>query len=232
MGGQACIVYGASEFSRDVDVTVLATDANMARLRAALNTLGAQVIAVPPFDVSLLERGHAVHFRCEAAGGIRLDIMTRMRGVPEFSQCWTRRTVLTLDGVGDVDVLGLEDLVLAKKTRRDKDWPVIRRLVDSHYRLHADTPTEARVDFWLRELRTPDTLLDVVERSPDRAVVMATRRAATACALGVRAGTVPLSALIDALRAEEAQEREADDAWWRPLQLELEQMRRAARDRA
>jgi hypothetical protein len=83
----------------------------------------------------------------------------------------------------------------------------------------------------LRELRTPDTLLDVVERSPDRAVVMATRRAVTACALGVRAGTVPLSAVIDALRAEEAQEREADDAWWRPLQLELEQMRRAARDR-
>jgi hypothetical protein len=29
MGGQACILYGAAEFSRDVDVAVLASEANL-----------------------------------------------------------------------------------------------------------------------------------------------------------------------------------------------------------
>jgi hypothetical protein len=170
-----------------------------------------------------------VRFRCAAAGGIRLDVMTRLRGVADFTRCWSRRTVLTLDGLGDVDVLGLADRVLARRTRRDQDWPVIRRLVDSHYRRHAHEPPEARVEIWLRERRTPDTLIDALGRSPERAVAMATRRAATACALGVRSGTLPLAALTEALRSEEAQEREAGEAWWRPLRLELEQMPRAAR---
>ena len=31
------------------------------------------------------------------------------------------------------ELLGIEDLVKAKKTQRDKDWPMIRRLVDAHY---------------------------------------------------------------------------------------------------
>jgi hypothetical protein len=32
MGGQACILYGAAEFSRDVDVAVLASEGNLDRL--------------------------------------------------------------------------------------------------------------------------------------------------------------------------------------------------------
>jgi hypothetical protein len=36
MGGQACIVYGAAEFSRDVDLAVLATDKNLQLLQSAL----------------------------------------------------------------------------------------------------------------------------------------------------------------------------------------------------
>jgi PHD/YefM family antitoxin component YafN of YafNO toxin-antitoxin module len=39
MGGQACVLYGAAEFSRDMDVTVLASPANLDRLRAALEEL-------------------------------------------------------------------------------------------------------------------------------------------------------------------------------------------------
>src|SRR5437762_13145101 len=33
MGGQACILYGAAEFSRDVDIAVAADDKNLNRLR-------------------------------------------------------------------------------------------------------------------------------------------------------------------------------------------------------
>ena len=42
MGGQACILYGAAEFSRDADLAVLASPANLARLRKALDDLQAQ----------------------------------------------------------------------------------------------------------------------------------------------------------------------------------------------
>lgn len=36
MGGQACVFYGAAEFSRDTDFAILADAANLARLRKAL----------------------------------------------------------------------------------------------------------------------------------------------------------------------------------------------------
>jgi hypothetical protein len=67
MGGQACIVYGAAEFSRDTDVAILAQPDNLKRLDAALGTLDTRVLAVPPFEPAYLARGHAVHFECGPA---------------------------------------------------------------------------------------------------------------------------------------------------------------------
>ncbi len=34
MGGQACVLYGAAEFSRDTDLLILADPANLERLKA------------------------------------------------------------------------------------------------------------------------------------------------------------------------------------------------------
>ena len=67
MGGQACVLYGAAEFSRDLDLCVLAEPENLARLQAALDELQAESIAVPQFERTHLDRGHAVHFRCRAS---------------------------------------------------------------------------------------------------------------------------------------------------------------------
>ena len=64
MGGQACVFYGAAEFSRDSDFAILADAENLNRLRGALTELRAGVIAVPPFDVAYLQKGHAIHFKC------------------------------------------------------------------------------------------------------------------------------------------------------------------------
>ena len=82
MGGQACVFYGAAEFSRDTDFALLANSANLARLRKALDELQANPIAVPPFALKYLRRGHAVHFRCQHPDALhmRVDIMSRMRG--------------------------------------------------------------------------------------------------------------------------------------------------------
>ncbi len=64
MGGQACVLYGAAEFSRDTDIVVVAEAENLERLKRALAELQAQCMAVPPFEEVYLKRGHAVHFRC------------------------------------------------------------------------------------------------------------------------------------------------------------------------
>ena len=83
MGGQACVFYGAAEFSRDTDLLVLADAGNLQRVDAPMRELQAECIAVPPFGAGYLERGHAVHFRCHhpEAAGMRVDLMAKLRGV-------------------------------------------------------------------------------------------------------------------------------------------------------
>ena len=85
------------QFSRDVDLAVLASDENFPRLLAALAELGTNRIAVPRFDAALLARGHAVHFRCHRgdADGLRGDVMTRLRDLPDFNVLWARRATIS-----------------------------------------------------------------------------------------------------------------------------------------
>jgi hypothetical protein len=90
MGGQACVFYGAAEFSRDLDLLILAAADNLTRLHSALDSLDALPIDVPPFDARHLLHGHAVHFRCSRAdvAGLRIDLMTKLRGVADFEELW------------------------------------------------------------------------------------------------------------------------------------------------
>src|SRR5579859_7745627 len=94
MGGQACIFYGAAEFSRDVDLALLAEPRNLEQLRNALKDLEAEPAYVPPLSLEYLQRGHAVHFRSQnpATKGLRIDLMSKMRGVAPFEELWGRRT--------------------------------------------------------------------------------------------------------------------------------------------
>jgi hypothetical protein len=146
MGGQACVHYGAAEFSKDIDFTILSDDANL-------------------------------------------------------------------------EVLGLRDLVQAKKTQRDKDWPMISRLVEVHYLNHRERSTGAQREFWFRELRNASLLVSLTAKFPNEAAALATGRHAIAAALANED-------VERALRAEEQQERVADRAYWEPLKRQLEQLRR------
>ena len=127
IGGQACVLYGAAEFSRDLDLVILLSPANLDRLHSLLSRLEGEVVAVPPFAPDYLERGHFVHFRCGRSDvvGVRVDVATRLRGVPPFPELWERRQTFALPDVGPVDVMGLSDLVASKKTQRDKDWVML-----------------------------------------------------------------------------------------------------------
>lgn len=224
MGGQACILYGGAEFSRDTDFAVFASPGNLDRLKGALADLEAEVVAVPPFELRHLERGHAVHFRCRRpdVDRMRVDIMTQMRGVDPFPELWERRTSLALSDDLEVEVFSLPDLVASKKTQRDKDWPMIRRLIEADYDRFYGSPSGDRIAFWLQELRTPELLVECAERFPEAAAE--SERPA------VRAARSGDEREVDRLLSEEqAIEMARDRAWWEPLRKELEAFRRERR---
>ena len=184
MGGQACVFYGAAEFSRDLDILLLIDPNNLARFESALGDLQAENIAVPPFDVAHLLRGHAIHFRCHRpdVADVRVDVMSTLRGVVGFEELWGRRTAIEVESEV-IDMLALENLVDAKKTQRDKDWPMIRRLVEQSYFRSESGADPRKIEFWLRELRTPELLITVAAAHPDLAKKIGASRAAVQASL-------------------------------------------------
>ena len=73
--------------------------------------------------------------------------MAKMRGVEVFQKRWKRRTFVELQDGLRCDLLSLPDLVQAKKTQRDKDRPMIRRLVEAHYFQNRSKPNSAQHRF-------------------------------------------------------------------------------------
>ena len=114
----------------------------------------------------------------------------------------------------------MEDLVGAKKTQRDKDWPMLRRLVEQTYFERAGSPTQDLVQFWLRELRTLQLLVEVTAAHPELARAEAVLRPAVRAAMLGRPDGVS-----EALEAEEREERRKDREYWAPLKRALEEFR-------
>ena len=216
--------YGAAEFSRDTDLAIVADAANFARLREAVDALQADVIGVPPFELEYLRRGHAIHFRCRhpEASRMRVDVMAKMRGVDEFPELWKRRAAVQLPDGSRCDLLSLSDLVQAKKTQRDKDWPMIRRLVEAHYFQNRAKPNPAQVRFWLQELRTPEILMELAKRH-----ALLCRRLLPGRPLLAHAEDGRTTELERELIVEESAERDRDRRYWLPLRAELEKLRHA-----
>ena len=224
MGGQACVFYGGAEFSRDTVFAILADEANLERLKQALKELQAEVIAVPKLSIEFLNRGHVVHFRCRhpEAAGMRVDVMSKMRGVEAFEVLWERRTTLEGDDGTIYELMSLPDLIQAKKTQRDKDWPMIRRLIEADHVACLGVPTPGQVRFWLKEARTPRLLIELARGYQETTRnILAERRAVLEFALEGNETGVEAE-----LANEEREQRSADKLYWEPLKRELEQMRR------
>jgi hypothetical protein len=145
-----------------------------------------------------------------------------MRGVDPFSKLWRRRSSILLQDGSACEVMSLPDLVTAKKTQRDKDWPMIRRLVEVHYFENRDHPTRPQTLFWFRELRTPELLIELATRQKEATRTLLRKRPLLKFA---RPGQE--RALSEALLEEELREREKDRRYWIPLRAELEELRYA-----
>jgi len=222
IGGQACIIYGAAEFSRDSDIVVLCTPENLEHLRKALSSLKAELIYVPPLEAGYLKRGHACHFRCAARDvkNLRVDIMARLRGCGPFEELWKRKKTVTLKDGSKIDVIGLENLVQSKKTQRDKDWLMLKRLVENDMIVHKKNPSQNQISWWLRESRNAQRLVDLAKKYPQRTKECVIQRPLLSFALASDYRRV-----ASAIQKEEMIERQKDIEYWTPLRKELEMLR-------
>ena len=227
IGGQACIVYGAAEFSRDSDFVVFANPSNLDRLKNALKTLKAEPVYFPELKAEYLQKGHACHFRCGAPGvvNLRVDIMGRLRGCSPFPVLWRRRNRVKVVGVGVIDVINIKDLVQCKKTQRDKDWLMLARLVENSILLADFKASSGIAVWWLLSARNPHTLARLCGMYPKLARRLVAKRPLLKCAITGRSGKIQKM-----LVAEERLERKNDRLYWDPLKKELETMR-LTRDR-
>ena len=225
IGGQACILYGGAEFSRDLDLMLAAAPDVLPRLDKALAALQADLIAVPQLSAELLNRGHAVHFRCRRAdvADLRLDFMTKPPRLPDPAAIWRRRVVFDFD-FGPVSVVALEDLIATKKTQRDKDWATIGMLIEADMVAHQATAADDHVALWIREARDADMLIELASAYPRMALDCAVDRPLLLSAINSDRDRLELE-----LATEQIRGKQADREYWAPLRLELEQMRHEQR---
>jgi hypothetical protein len=145
--------------------------------------------------------------------------MSIYRGGVDFETLWGRRTTIEIAGE-PVDRLALEDLVDAKKTQREKDWPMIARLMERSYFTRNDRAPQALIEFWFRELRTPELLMELATTYPATARQLESVRPAITAAV-----EHDIEKVARAIDGEEREERRKDRQYWRPLKLELERLR-------
>ncbi|MDI6743663.1 MAG: hypothetical protein QMD11_13090 [Smithella sp.] len=221
IGGQACIIYGAAEFSRDSDFVIFCDSENLDRLRKALRALKARTIYVPPLNKEFLDRGHACHFRCydESVKNLRIDIMARLKGCDDFVKLWGRRFTVKITPNRSIEIVGLEDLVQSKKTQRDKDWLMLKRLVENDMILTKKTAM-GKIRWWLLECRDSGKLIKLAEENIELAMECRIKRPLLKAAINK-----DFKALEKLLKREELSEREKDRKYWEPLKAELEMLR-------
>jgi hypothetical protein len=116
-----------------------------------------------------------------------------------------------------IELMSLPDLVQAKKTQRDKDWPMVRRLVEVNYFANRSKPTRAQLRFWFLELRTPELLIELVLERGKLPPQLVRKRPLLKLAQPKNE-----SRLEEALLEEEKTERAVDRQYWAPLRKELE----------
>lgn len=222
MGGQACILYGGAEFSRDIDFSIGVDAGNLAAVKKALTVLDAETVFVPELNEQVLSRGHACHFRCRSEGveGLRIDLMAKMRGCSDFEELWKRRSIVELPEIGAIGLLSLSDLIQAKKTQREKDWPMIRRLIETDIAQNSLNPDMGKIDLWFRECRTPVLLVQLAAQYMEVYKKTTTSRPLLTAALERN-----MEKLESLLQKEEMDEKIKDREYWLPLRKELEQWR-------
>ena len=123
-----------------------------------------------------------------------------------------------------IDVIGLQDLVQSKKTQRDKDWLMLKRLVENDIILSKNKQPTIRVKWWLEECRDAGLLIALAKKYHKVAKERVRNRRLLSLALAQDTEGLKVQ-----LADEENIERQKDIEYWAPLRKELETLRHSKR---
>jgi hypothetical protein len=151
---------------------------------------------------------------------LRIDLMAKMRGCPGFRQLWAGRSIVRISGAGEIGLLSLADLIQAKKTQREKDWPMIGRLIEADIERYYSSAGTEKLTFWLNECRTVFWLMKLATENKELCLKLARKRPVLKAALKRDADAVEAR-----LHKEEVDEKKRDRIYWKPLRKELERWR-------
>jgi hypothetical protein len=144
ISGQASVLYGAATFSEDVDIWVRPKAANLRRLSSSLASCRARVHKLtPPLTLRNAKAGHGFQFVVpDTPLPVYLDVMACPPRVGSFEDAMSRAQRLPTDW-GVLPVVGIQDLVALKKTRRLADYDIISNL--AQVRLAEAGPAPSRI---------------------------------------------------------------------------------------
>lgn len=122
VGGYAVALHGYPRYTKDIDIWVDMTAENASKILKALDQFGFGSLGVKEAEFTIpdqiLQLGYPPG---------RIDILTTLPGV-EFSECYTARIVVDIDGVS-VNFIDLENLKKNKKaTGRHQDLADLENL--------------------------------------------------------------------------------------------------------
>lgn len=122
IGGYAVAFHDRPRYTKDIDLWIGPSEANVAAAAEALRAFGA-----PEHVVSALGSSRVDEVVWLGAPPLRIDLLRRVTGV-SFDAVWPRRTNAVWDGV-NVPIIGLEDLIVAKRAAgREQDLADVKRL--------------------------------------------------------------------------------------------------------
>lgn len=158
--GQACVLYGLAAFSKDGDWIIEETKTTCSAILEVLESKKARYRLGAPLDIRWLSGGWSSHFeyKDEAGMRIRTDFVSRPPRIADPSTLWNR--ALTKQGINVVDV---EELILLKETRRQRDYSIIGAIAD------VCGANENNAAIALQYLQDYDTLAESVGRWPEQA---------------------------------------------------------------
>ena len=223
------MLYGASQFTEDIDLWIEPVGANLRSFLRALADVGAVVYkATPPPTLPNLRKGHGFHFLIHP--DIYIDVMGKPPRVGGFASAWRRVRPIHTEW-GELPVVSPEDLVLLKRTNRPSDYEAISNLV----RMRTQESQEDRSVLRWALANTFD-VLHLVELALEWACRPGSwpRRPAVRALLPLAVGTRKVSAARrrkagELLALEMSRLQDSGRRYWAPMIQDLKRLRSAGK---
>jgi hypothetical protein len=232
ISGQAAVLYGAANFSEDIDLWVEPAPSNLDRFAEVLRQHKAAYYKLsPPLQSQFLETGHGIHFTIldENRVEVFLDIMGRPPRVRDFATAKAHATVLNSQW-GPLRTISITDLIELKKTQRLEDYPVISNLVLCFFSVRSAPPTETEYVWALDNIFTLAALDEFFSKFPSSELPLNARlpRAVVNYGKSLLSGNPDVQAEEKAIRdmsARMAKLQNEDRLYWREVIRDLRRLK-------